>query len=121
MVVRVGGYNNGRHSCVVREGHGGPWVGIRPLLQSSTILLYVPNTRPYEGGTWQIIYGGMMYKLYVAIHGGWGMRKVDEIERAIERGFGLHTDDTKTLHSSTLTHTDIFLLLPCLLSGRIST
>ena len=82
----------------------GPWVGIRPLLQSSTILLYVPNTRPYEGGTWQIIYGGMMYKLYVAIHGGWGMRKVDEIERAIERGFGLHTDDTKTLHSSTLTH-----------------
>ena len=72
MVVRVGGYNNGWHSCVVREGHGGPWVGIRPLLQSSTILLYVPNTRPYEGGTWQIIYGGMMYKLYVAIHGGWG-------------------------------------------------
>ena len=54
-----------------------------------------------------------MYKLYAAIHGGWwgGMRKVDEIERAIERGFGLHTDDTKTLHSCTHTHTDIFLLL----------
>ena len=80
----------------------GPWVGIRPLLPSSTILLYVPNTRPYEGETWQI-YGGMMYKLFVAIHGGRGMRKVDEIERAIERGFGLHTDDIKTLHSCTLT------------------
>ena len=24
MVVTVGGYNNGRHSCVVGEGHGGP-------------------------------------------------------------------------------------------------
>ena len=81
----------------------GPWVGIRPLLPSSTILLYVPNTRPYEGKTWQI-YGGMMYKLYVAIHGGWEMRKVDEIERAIERGFGLHTDrykDTPQLHTLT--------------------
>ena len=42
-----------------------------------------------------------MFKLYVAIHGGWGMRKVAEIERAIERGFGLHTDDIKTLHSCT--------------------
>ena len=89
----------------------GPWVGIRPLLPSSTVLLYVPNTRPYEGETWQI-YGGMMYKLFVAIHGGRGMRKVDEIERAIERGFGLHTDDIKT-------HTDISLLL--LPASRIST
>ena len=78
----------------------GPWVGIRPLLQSFTIPLYVPNTRPYEAETWQI-YAGMMYKLYVAIHGGWGMLKVDEIERAIERGFGLHTDDIKTPHSCT--------------------
>ena len=82
------------------EGHAGP-LG-RGTTTPAEPLLYVPNTRPYEGETWQI-YGGMMYKLYVAIHGRRGMRKVDEIERAIERGFGLHTDDIKTLHSCTLT------------------
>ena len=57
VVTVVGGCNNGRHSCVVGKAMAGPWVGIRPLLPSSTILLYVPNTRPYEGQTWQI-YGG---------------------------------------------------------------
>ena len=80
------------------EGHAGP-LG-RGTTTPAEPLLYVPNTRPYEGETWQI-YGGMMYKLYVAIHGRRGMRKVDEIERAIERGFGFHTDDKDTAsHSS---------------------
>ena len=79
------------------EGHAGP-LG-RGTTTPAEPLLYVPNTRPYEGETWQI-YGGMMYKLYVAIHGRRGMRKVDEIERAIERGFGLHTDDKDTAQNT---------------------
>ena len=37
MVVIVGGYNNGRHSCVVGKAMAGPWVGIRPLLPGSNI------------------------------------------------------------------------------------
>ena len=80
-----GGYNNGRHSCVVGKAMAGPGSGYDHSCRAPT-----SQRSPRIRAEYTAIWGEDMadirravYNLYVAIHGSAGMRKGDEIEREL--------------------------------------